>query len=125
MSHGKFSSPVALPSAGRVTVTGPFDPDDPEVNFARVLFLVIQGNGPNTVVVPGQGWWSRGNGDWSGDIQRNGVADLGPSTADLQTGVARGIAVSIVIKPGKVLPDDTFDPPSIEALTWCADFMIS
>jgi hypothetical protein len=124
MSHGKFDT-VDLPGEGRVTVTGPFDPQDPSVHFARVLFLVIQGKGPDTVVVPGQGTWSRGAGNWSGTIQRHGVPDLGGSDRELRANeVARGIAVSIVVKPGEVLGNDEFDPPSIEALTWCADFMI-
>ena len=42
MSHGKFTAGY-LPAAGDVTVTGPFRPDDDEVNFARIIFLVVQG----------------------------------------------------------------------------------
>ncbi len=39
-------------------------------------------------------------------------------------GLARGIALSVVIKPGTILDGGRkkFDPPSIESLTWCADF---
>jgi hypothetical protein len=139
MSHGKFD-PVDLPSQGRVTVTGPFDPQDPKVHFARVLFLVVQGAGTDTIVIPGEGTWSRGGGNWRGTVQRRGVPDLGGSDRELRANeIARGIAVSIVVKPGRVLvngeelppgkePDSgdkvTFDPPSIEALTWCADFAV-
>ena len=53
--------------------------------------------------------------------------------------ITRGIALSIVVQPGHVLEGDevlprgkepkdedalTFDPPSIEALNWCADVEI-
>jgi hypothetical protein len=124
MSHGKFSQ-VDLPPEGRGVVTGPFDPQDEKVNFAKILFLIVQGKGRDTVVVPGQGAWSRDAGEWSGMVQRRGVPDLGGSDGELRPDeIARGIAVSIVVKPGEVLGDDTFDAPSIEALTWCADFMI-
>lgn len=124
MSVGKFHQ-VNLPQAGRVTVTGPFNPQDDRVHFAKVLFLAVQGEGPDTVVIPGEGSWSKGAGDWTGTMQRNGVRDLGGSDRDLRAGeIARGIAVSIVVKPGEVLGEKAFDPPSIEALTWCANFMI-
>ena len=53
MSHGKFTKGY-LPAVGDVTVTGPFDPDDGEVNFARIVFLVVQGTARNTVVVRGK-----------------------------------------------------------------------
>jgi hypothetical protein len=51
--------------------------------------------------------------------------------------VARGIALGIVVKPG-TLSDDTlpaagsesapariFDPPQVEGVTWCADFLFT
>ena len=105
MSHGKFS-PISLDSTGTVTVTGPFGPDDPEVDSAKIIFLVVQGEGPNAVVVRGEGPWNRGAGqDWSGDAQRHGVLELGPSDLELET--------------------TDFDPPSIEALTWCGNILVT
>jgi len=125
MSVGKFHQVDLPPGTGRVTVTGPFDPQDDSVNFAKILFLVVQGDrGGDVAVIPGEGSWSRGSGDWTGTMQRTGVPDLGGTDRELRAGeIARGIAVSIVVKPGKMETDD-FDPPSIEALTWCANFMI-
>jgi hypothetical protein len=143
MSHGKFTTGY-LPAVGDITVTGPFDPDDGEVNFARIVFLVVQGTARNTVVVRGKGVWNRDAGgqktEWRGTAPRSGDLALGPSGQQLQAGVmTRGIAVSIVVQPGRVLQDGevlplgeepkqgatiTFDPPSIEALNWCADVEI-
>jgi len=131
MSHGKITA-GNLPAAGNLTVTGPFRPDDPAVNFAKIIFVVVQGmaGAPagNTVVVRGEGAWKRpnsGTADWSGTASRKGDPALGPSTKDLQVGPARGIALSVAVQPGKVLPSGDFDPPSIETLTWCANFNIA
>ena len=124
MSHGKFN-PVNLPTRGKVTVTGPFDPQDRKVDDAKILFLVVQGGGKNTVVIQGEGEWNRGSSNWIGEIKRTGVPALGGTNGTLQHNqIARGIAVSIVVKPGKI-QGNNFDPPSIEALTWCSDFMIN
>jgi hypothetical protein len=90
MSHGKFTKGY-LPAVGDVTVTGPFDPDDGEVNFARIIFLVVQGRPRDqgtvrdTVVVRGTGVWNRNQGaEWRGTVQRRGVLALGPSARALQ-----------------------------------------
>jgi hypothetical protein len=147
MGHGKFTNGY-LPATGDVTVTGPFNPDDDEVKVARIIFLIVQGmrrGSPlDTVVVKGEGEWHRTQPgytktEWRGTCPRSGDPDLGPSNSELQVSPdadTRGIALSIVIQPGHVLQDSqvlprdeepkpgaalTFDPPSIEALNWCAD----
>jgi hypothetical protein len=144
MSVGKFTKGYLPDTGDRMTVTGPFDPGDDEVHFARVLFLIVQGDGWDAKVVPGMGTWNRrdgGKSEWIGTAQRSGDKDLGPSDGELSPDeIARGIAVSLVVKPGKVLTnrdelergsardgetDARFDPPSIEALTWCADFPLA
>ena len=131
MSHGKITA-GELPAGGALTVTGPFRPDDPKVDFAKVVFVVVQrmhgAPAEDTVVVRGEGEWNRpnsGTADWSGTAPRKGDDALGPSTQDLQVGPARGIALSVAVQPGSVLPGGHFDPPSIEALTWCANFNIA
>lgn len=147
MGHGKFTKGY-LPAQGDVTVTGPFDPDDPEVDVARIVFLVVQGRAQDTVVVRGTGEWNRNQGaEWRGTVQRRGDLALGPSARALQVDdgrLTRGIALSVVVQPGHVLKNgkvfprgkkpkptelksgsaSAFDPPAIEALTWCADFEI-
>lgn len=147
MGHGKFTK-VYLPATGDVTVTGPFNPDDDEVKVARIVFLIVQGmkqgTALDTVVVKGEGEWHRTQPgytrtEWRGTCPRSGDPDLGPSSNELQASpdvFTRGIALSIVIQPGHLLEGDdvlprgeepkdedalTFDPPSIEALNWCAD----
>jgi hypothetical protein len=129
MSHGKFTKGY-LPATGDVTVTGPFRPDDAEVNFARIIFLVVQGRGADTLVVRGEGEWRRDPGgnktEWRGTVARSGDLELGPSDKELQVEpgrTTRGIALSIVVQPGHV-ENGEFDPPSIEALNWCADLEI-
>lgn len=131
MSHGRFTKGYLDP-AGKVTVTGPFDPDDAEVVFARIIFLVVQAQGgaQDTVVVRGEGAWRRGAGGaitgWRGTAPRNGDLALGPSTNVLQADdgkKTRGIALSVVVQPGHVQNGD-FDPPSIEALNWCTNLEI-
>jgi hypothetical protein len=124
MSVGKFDRTLPLPRQGRITVKGPFDPQDRNVENAKLLFLIVQGEGKDALIVEGEGAWSKDSGsrEWVGSVNRRGKhADGGDGT--LQTGLARGIALSIVIKPGKLLDRGrAFDPPMIEALTWCADF---
>jgi len=132
MSHGKFSKGY-LPTAGNVTVIGPFNPDDEEVDFARIVFLVVQGRAQDTVVVRGEGEWHRDKTrppsertEWRGVCPRHGNPDLGSSGKDLEEEsgrLTRGIALSIVVQRGRV-EDGEFDPPSIEALNWCADLEI-
>jgi hypothetical protein len=124
MSVGKFDRELPLPRQGRIPVKGPFNPQDRSVDSARVLFLIVQGDGANAVIVNGEGTWNRANGtEWSGTAPRSGPHAGGHGRGSLQLGLARGIAVSTVIKPGKVFDRGRkFDPPSIESLTWCADF---
>ena len=139
MSVGKFTKGY-LPDSGGLIVTGPFNPGDERVRFARVLFLIVQGEGWDAKVVPGMGAWNKADGGgWIGAAKRYGDKDIGPSEGELSPDeIARGIAVSLVIKPGRVLTNGeelardaagetdrvVFDPPSVEALTWCADFPI-
>jgi hypothetical protein len=75
------------------------------------------------VVVDGEGTWKRASGDdWSGTAPRTGRR-VGGGTGALEPGLARGIALAVVIKPGTVPPGGhRFDPPAIETLTWCANF---
>jgi hypothetical protein len=124
MSVGRFDRELELPSQGDVTIKGPFDPNDPEVDGGKILFLIVQGEDENAVIVEGEGTWQKGDHEWSGKTKRHGKNPAGkPSSDELQPGVARGIALSVVIKPGKVFAGGSkFDPPAIEALTWCADF---
>jgi hypothetical protein len=124
MSVGKFDRELPLPRQGRIPVKGPFNPQDRRVDSARVLFLIVQGEGEDTVIVNGEGTWNRANGsEWSGTAPRRGPHAGGHGTGPLRLGLARGIAVSMVIKPGKVFDRGRkFDPPTIETLTWCADF---
>jgi hypothetical protein len=124
MSIGRFDRELPLPRQGRITVKGPFKPQDLAVDAAKVLFLIVQGEGEDAVIVNGEGTWNRENGtDWTGSAPRSGPHAGGHGTGTLHLGLARGIAVSVVIKPGKVFGRGRkFDPPSIEALTWCADF---
>jgi hypothetical protein len=124
MSVGRFDRELPLPRQGRIPVKGPFNPQDRGVDAGRVLFMIVQGEGEDAVIVNGEGTWNRANGtDWSGTAPRSGPHAGGHGTGTLHLGLARGIALSVVIKPGKVFDRGRrFDPPAIEALTWCADF---
>jgi hypothetical protein len=124
MSSGKFDRKLPLSDSGLVTIKGPFDPQDDKVDGARVLFLIVQGEGKDAVIVNGEGTWKRASGnDWSGTTDRHGKHAGGTGLGELELGPARGIALSVVIKPGTTYDDGRkFDPPTIEALTWCADF---
>jgi hypothetical protein len=123
MSVGRFDRRLPLPSSGRITVKGPFNPQDNKVDSAKVLFLIVQGEGDDAVIASGEGTWNRANGtEWSGTTDRRGKHAGGKGTGRLHRGLARGIALSVVIKPGKTFDRGRkFDPPTIEALT-CADF---
>ena len=124
MSVGRFDRELPLPRQGRVPVKGPFKPQDRAVNTARVLFLIVQGEGEDAVIVDGEGSWNRANGTaWNGTVDRRGKRVGGEGTGTLKLGLARGIALSVVVKPGSVFDRGRkFDPPTIETLTWCADF---
>lgn len=142
MGYGRFDRRIPLPSSDPLTVTGPFDPEDHEVDDASVQFLIIQGQGANSVVAKGVGEWLRGqNGDkWKGAVPLMGVKPNG-SPGALTQGIARGIALAIVVRPGKLYQDDAlgleempsgatqtgptmiFDPPQVEGVTWCSNFL--
>jgi hypothetical protein len=124
MGYGRFDRKLPLPRSGRVTIKGPFNPQDSKVDSAKVLFLIVQGEGAEAVIVEGEGTWNRGTGnEWSGTTARSGKHAGGGGTGRLHHGLARGIAHSVVVKPGKTFDRGRkFDPPTIEALTWCADF---
>ena len=68
MAVGRFDRELTLPPQGPVPIKGPFDPQDPAVDAARVLFLIVQGEGKDAVIVNGEGTWNRPSGvEWSGD----------------------------------------------------------
>jgi hypothetical protein len=124
MTHGRFDRKLPLPSSGRIAIKGPFNPQDSKVESAKVMFLIVQGDGDDAVIVIGEGSWNRANGnEWSGTTGRRGERPGGKGTGLLHRGLARGIAHSVVIKPGKTFAGGRrLDPPTIEALTWCSDF---
>jgi len=124
MSIGRFDRELPLPRQGRITVKGPFNPQDRAVANAKVLFLIVQGEGEDAVIVNGEGTWNRAHGnEWRGTAPRSGPHVGGHGNGRLHPGLARGIALSVVIKPGKLFDRGRkFDPTTLEALTWCADF---
>lgn len=124
MAAGRFDWELPLPAELQdpVPIMGPFKPQDSKVNAARVLFLVVQGEGEDAVIVDGEGTWRRGGNKWRGTAPREGRR-VGGGMGTLQQGPARGIALSVVIKPEEVLDNPRrVEPPSIETLTWCANF---
>ncbi|HEY6837054.1 MAG TPA: hypothetical protein VI142_11480 [Gaiellaceae bacterium] len=142
MGYGRFERRIPL-TGDPLTVGGPFDPEDHEVDEADVLFLIIQGRGANSVVAKGRGLWQRGQHDdnWEGVTSVTGEKPDG-SAGQLTPGMARGIALAVVVRPGKLFQDDAlaaqeaaeagsgptgptliFDPPQVEGVTWCANFL--
>lgn len=125
--RGQFDSPIKLPRnpEERVRISGPLKDVDPKDTQAKVLFLIVQGENKDAVTVQGEGSWTRGSSNrprpWRGTVKREGKT-VGGKTVRLKKGLARGIGVAIVVKDGELTPDGHFVPPSIEALTWCADF---
>ena len=94
MSVGRFDRELPLPRQGRVPVKGPFKPQDRAVNAAKVLFLIVQGEGEDAVIVDGEGSWNRANGtDWNGTVDRRGKRVGGHGTGSLKLGLARGIEI--------------------------------
>ena len=124
MAAGRFDRRLPLPRQGRIPIKGPFNPQDRAVDAARVQFLIVQGEDENAVIVNGEGSWHRARGnDWRGQPLEAGLAFRATERERFGRGLARGIALAVVIKPGKVFDRGRrFDPPSIESLTWCADF---
>jgi hypothetical protein len=124
MAAGRFDWKLPLPAELQdpVPIMGPFKPQDSKVDAARVLFLIVQGEGEDAVIVDGEGTWRRGGNKWLGTAPRKGRR-VGGGMGTLQQGPARGIALSVVIKPEEVLDNPRrVEPPSIETLTWCANF---
>jgi hypothetical protein len=125
--RGQFDPELTLPDdpTKRVTISGPLQEVDPKDTEAAVLFLIVQGEGRNALTVQGTGRWRRGSSSndppWSGTVKREGKTVVG-RPKKLKTGKARGIGLAIVVKPGNLDESGEFVPPSIEALTWCADF---
>jgi hypothetical protein len=119
---GMFHRRLQLPAAGDIPIAGPFTPDRGEkAKKAKILFLIVQGDGPNAVTAQGEGEWKAGGqNEWTGKVKRRGALP-GGKLKSLDRGLARGIALAIVVKPGK-LTGARFDPPMIQALTWCSDF---
>lgn len=128
---GQFDDELTLPAnGGFIEVKGPLriddDPDiDGDITSAVIHFLIVQGQGHDTVTAVGQGHWARPAGEWTAqlpaDAGRYPNGTPGSFSADVQNGLARGIGLAIAIKPGDVR-NGTFVPPAFQALTWCADF---
>jgi len=140
--QGKFDSILELPASGKLRIKGPIKAKDDKISGAQVMFLIVQGKGLNAVTVEGMGAWDGtvnddGEGEWTGDVDRTGLLPRDPNrpdaprtAGDLKEGTARGIAFAIAADEGEIVPNDDptpdtpwrFDPPSIQAVTWCAHF---
>jgi hypothetical protein len=120
MAAGRFDRELPLPEKGLIPIKGWFDPQDPEVKEARVVFLIVQGDGEDAVIVECEGTWQRPSDKWSGKAPRTGPC-VGGGTGALKKGHARGIALAIVIKPAMLL-DGKAEWPAFETLQWCANF---
>jgi hypothetical protein len=124
---GQFDPQLTLPTdpTEKIRVAGPLRDMDPKDTSAKVLFLIVQGEGKDALTVQGEGKWTRGSsqGDkpWIGRVNREGTK-VGGKTGRLKKGKARGIGLAIVVKDGSLTANGEFVPPGIEALTWCADF---
>ena len=137
---GQFRTVRLVEDGNKIEVTGTFDPGDPDVATAKVLFLLVQGDGGRkTVIVEGEAKWKRSFGDeWKIKVPNKGVFPRPKSGAASNNSKARlewkrsarqrmvrGIALAIAIKPAK--PADIprkFNPPQIEALTWCVELAL-
>jgi hypothetical protein len=123
---GKFDKELVLPKDGDMTVSGPLIGDGDE-DAAIVHFLIVQGEGNDTVLAIGEGRWERGGGPepnpkWSATLPLDKAHHPDGDPGSFRTGkVARGIGLAIAVKSGSVVNGE-FDPPSFQALTWCADF---
>jgi hypothetical protein len=122
--HGQFDSPITLPSNGSppFRISGPLEEVDSGVDEVRIIFLIVQGQGGKVVTVQGEGTWKRSSSGnkWIGEAVPP-VTPYGGAQPKFDAGPARGIALAIAISKGQVVNGD-FVPPSIETLTWCADF---
>jgi hypothetical protein len=128
---GQFDDELTLPANGGVIeVRGPLriddDPDiDGDIESAVIHFVIVQGQGDDTVTADGQGKWARPDGEWTAklpaDAGKHPDGTPGTFSTDVQNGLARGIGLAIAIKPGEVR-NGKFVPPAFQELTWCADF---
>ncbi len=122
---GRFTSLVL--NGANIDATGTFNPDDQSVDHATVLFLVVQGKDADMVWTHGAGEWQRGqnNNSWIGSAPAEGKR-AGGGNGTIVMGVdnnrVRGIAMALVVLPAQPRPNNStkFDPPTIQALTWCA-----
>ena len=137
---GQFKTVTLVDGGDKIEVTGTFDPEDPGVATAKVLFLIVQGDGGRkTVIVEGEAKWKRNVDDeWKIKVRNKGVFPRPKSGAapniskarleykrNVKQRMVRGIALAIAIKPAK--PADVprkFNPPQIEALTWCVELAL-
>jgi hypothetical protein len=126
---GRFTTLVL--NGANVDATGTFDPQNASVDHATVLFLVVQGKDADMVWSRGVAVWQRGaNGDnWVGSAPAQGKkagggnGNLNPAT---DNGRVRGIAMALIVLPAQQRPgSQKFDPPTIQALTWCATTVLT
>ena len=119
MAAGKFDRELPLPPQGLIPIKGPFDPQDDAVDAAKVLFLIVQGDGEDAVIVNGEGTWHRPNGKWSGTAPRTGPCvggGTGPSAGPRPRHRTRDRHQAAEVLDGR------FERPAIETLIWCANF---
>lgn len=121
---GRFTSLVL--NGANLEATGTFDPQNQRVDHATVLFLVVQGKDADMVWTHGAGEWQQGanNNNWVGSAPAQGKR-AGGGNGTIAMGVdnnrVRGIAMALVVLPAQQRPNSPkFDPPTIQALTWCA-----
>jgi hypothetical protein len=62
MAAGRFDRRLPLPGQGRIPIKGPFNPQDRAVDAAKVLFLIVQGEDEDAVIVNGEGTWNASEG---------------------------------------------------------------
>jgi hypothetical protein len=150
---GQLTEVMLIDDGSKVLVRGTFDPGDNDIHKAKVLFLIVQGDGDKkTVIVEGEAEWKRtrkrGGGDWTVLVDNEGVFPKpdGPAVkgsgashnskaclqfkgTKLQERMVRGIALAIAIKPAKPATQlelkGRFNPPQIEALTWCVELALT
>lgn len=131
--QGMFTEVKLVARGARVSVTGDFDPGNRKITKAKVLFMIVQGDGgPDTVILDGEAEWRRpadstGKVPWSVRVDNHGVyadgrkgkAKLKPNAKDP---MVRGIAHAIAFRPARSRRGKSlFEPPQIEALTWCVE----
>jgi hypothetical protein len=126
---GQFNSPVNLPPDIRdpVPVSGPLLQVDPEADEASIVCVLVQGDldatpAESPVWVEGKGTWKKGQGDWSGEVSREGrvIGENGVSRM-LVAGPARGIAIAVAVTEEEPAADGRIVPPRIDTITWCVN----